>query len=104
MNAKYEAMNKILTTSTVGHNDFSDWTEEEFNQMLGYKPQADRHLNTKRLATFSTEYTVNWVTAGAVTPVKNQGACGSCWSFSATGAMEGAHFIYSGTLLSLSEQ
>jgi len=34
MNAKYEAMNKILTTSTVGHNDFSDWTEEEFNRRM----------------------------------------------------------------------
>jgi C1A family cysteine protease len=102
--AKYKAMNKILTTSTVGHNDFSDWTDEEFQNMLGYKAEEGRELKTKKLATFSMEYTVNWVTAGAVTPVKNQGACGSCWSFSATGAMEGAHFIYSGTLLSLSEQ
>ena len=47
---------------------------------------------------------VDWVSQGAVTPIKDQGKCGSCWAFSTTGSLEGAAFIAGGELKSFSEQ
>jgi len=88
----------------AGHNQFSDWTHAEYKAMLGYAGDSDRVRKTPTVFPESNASSVNWVTAGAVTPVKDQGQCGSCWAFSTTGSLEGAHQIATGTLLSFSEQ
>ena len=102
--ADIELINSSGLSWTAGHNQFSDWSHEEYKGMLGLKmtEENDGELVTFDESNLAAE--VNWVTAGAVTDVKDQGQCGSCWSFSTTGAMEGAHFIATGELLSFSEQ
>ena len=90
----------------LGLNKFSDMTNEEFRQQyLGLKMNPKHgsdpdHLHVDN-ADVSVPSTMDWRQQGAVTQVKNQGQCGSCWSFSTTGSVEGAHFLSSGSLVSL---
>ena len=91
-------------TSTVGLNKFSDMTPNEYKKMLGYRAKDEKAFRNVKVLPKSNADSVDWVKAGAVTPVKDQRLCGSCWSFSTTGSLEGAHFIATGKLVSLSEQ
>jgi len=94
--------------NTLGHhkvaiNLFADLTATEFAAIYnGMSVSVDP--TTVHYRPSATDNTVDWRTKGAVTGVKNQGQCGSCWAFSSTGSTEGAHVIAGNALVSLSEQ
>nr|XP_005903598.1 PREDICTED: cathepsin F isoform X1 [Bos mutus] len=94
-------------TARYGVTKFSDLTEEEFrtiylNPLL--KDAPGRNMRPAQPVTDVPPPQWDWRNKGAVTNVKDQGMCGSCWAFSVTGNVEGQWFLKRGTLLSLSEQ
>jgi len=96
-------------TWTVELNKFADLSSGEFkNIYLGFKPElarSSRHLSLADLKVGAyPSGSLDWVAKGAVTGIKDQGQCGSCWAFSSTGSTEGAVFLKYGHLTSLSEQ
>jgi C1A family cysteine protease len=98
-------INKAPTEGyTMGINQFADWTKAEYKSLLGYKPERKQPNNITVFDTSNLAGSVDWTTQNAVTPVKNQQQCGSCWAFSTTGAVEGALAIKNKKLVSLSEQ
>jgi len=104
-NAKFEAG---LTTYKKGINYYSDWTWEEFKNVVLMKEQVSRrnvhHPNRgseeKIVGNFETSK--DW--RSVMNPVKNQGHCGSCWAFGAIGAVEAAWYLAGNDKIVLSEQ
>ncbi|ELU12369.1 hypothetical protein CAPTEDRAFT_165495 [Capitella teleta] len=96
----------------MGINQFADMEVKEFASVvngfrMNNRTKVRDHLHSHYISPaipVSLPAEVDWRKEGYVTPIKDQGHCGSCWSFSTTGALEGQHFRKTGKLVSLSEQ
>ncbi|CAB3399449.1 unnamed protein product [Caenorhabditis bovis] len=90
--------------------EFADWTEEEMRNILldGFEEEAafQKPRFTEKILDGNLERPsqFDWTANNSITPVKNQGQCGSCWAFATLAAVEAMHSIKRGVKLSLSEQ
>ncbi|MCD6163755.1 MAG: T9SS type A sorting domain-containing protein [candidate division Zixibacteria bacterium] len=105
-----EKIKKEGLTWEAGYNEIMEMTLEERHQLLGYRVPDEVKSIYKDLNKLppplltNTEDCFDWRVLGGVTPVQNQGSCGSCWAFGATGAFESAYLLAEGVVPDFAEQ
>ena len=97
---RHNAQNKSWT---LGHNFLSDWTETEKKLLNGFTGKPSNETPVTRGETIK-DTKIDWTHLSAVSNVKNQGHCGSCWAFSTTGSIESNTEIKHGNYIPISEQ
>lgn len=115
-NMDYISFSNKNTSKTykLGINKFTDLTRKEFNHKYlnlkinisdyNSRPHHHQHIHNHTSQNKTIPTSMDWRASGIVTDVKDQGQCGSCWAFSAVGAIEGQHALNTSQLVSLSEQ
>nr|XP_013800141.1 PREDICTED: thiol protease aleurain-like [Apteryx mantelli mantelli] len=100
--------NRAALSYTLALNHLADRTPQELAVLRGRRrsraPNNGQPFPSEHYAGLDLPESLDWRLYGAVTPVKDQAVCGSCWSFATTGAMEGALFLKTGVLTPLSQQ
>jgi C1A family cysteine protease len=96
-------------TAEWGITQFADWTEEEFKSILTFKRSEDAvpsNTTAQSINSGSAPSAYSWLSysKNVVTPVYNQGQCGSCWAFSATEQIESMWALAGNALTQLSMQ
>ncbi|OHT01089.1 Crustapain [Tritrichomonas foetus] len=97
--------NSKVDSFKLSMNRFAAYTPSEYRSLLGFKQSTQKSVKKPPVVTKpSNSDSLDWRELGAVSPIQDQGSCGSCWAFSAVVCFEGAEFLKHNVLYKFSEQ